>query len=271
MYADDVQLYTSCKLENVDACILELNNDLANITNWALRNGLCLNPLKSKCMVISKKSINLSGMHKVKLNNVNIDFVETAKNLGIIFNRTLSWNSHINSTIGKVYGMLRTLWTTRFFTPTDIRMLLAKTYLLPTLLYGCEIFANCDSVYKHKLNIIYNNITRYIFGLKRRDHVSAFSKKIYNMTFENLLKFRTLILLHKILTTKQPLYLFNMLKFSRSNRAKNLVQIRHFSLTSERQFLIYSIRLWNLLPNNIQFLSNAFQFKNNLINYFSQL
>ena len=39
-----------------------------------------------------------------------IDFVESASNLGIIFNSGLTWSNNINVVVGKVYGISRNLW-----------------------------------------------------------------------------------------------------------------------------------------------------------------
>ena len=53
------------------------------------------------------------------INGSNIGFVRTAKSLGV----TLETNQNER-------------WK------TNIRMLLEQTYLLPTLMYGCELFAS---------------------------------------------------------------------------------------------------------------------------------
>ena len=68
-------------------------------------------------------------------------------------------------------------------------MLSAKSLLLPTLLYGYEIYAICDSSDKSKLNKLFNNITRCIFCLRKFDHVSVLSVKIVSMSFDELLRF----------------------------------------------------------------------------------
>ena len=67
-----------------------------------------------------------------------IDFVESAYNLGVIFNGRLTWSNHINVIVGKVYGMLRNLWIVIDSTPLTIRMQLAETFLIPVLLCGSE-------------------------------------------------------------------------------------------------------------------------------------
>ena len=77
--------------------------------------------------------------------------------------------------MGKVYGMIRNLWLVIDSTPFTIRMQLAKTFLIPVLLYGSENFANCDTDDRRKPNLAYNNIARYVFIKGRRDHMSQFS------------------------------------------------------------------------------------------------
>jgi len=268
MYADDVQVYVDCKKTNMTNCIMYLNSIMDKINLWAKKNSLKLNPSKSKCIVIYKRPIDTSNLPQIKLSDQNIEYVTSVRNLGIVFDHTLSWNSHITSTIGKTYGMLRSLWTTQYFTPIKVRMLLAKTFLLPTLLFGCEIYANCDSIRKERLNVLFNDIARYIYGIKRNDHISGYAKQIYGITFKNYLNLRVLSMLHKIIYTKEPSYLYNRLKFSRSTRNNNLIHPLHNTLIAERQFFVYSARLWNLLSTDLQRISNNKRFKNAVLRDF---
>lgn len=268
MYADDVQLYASAKLNNIPSCISNINNDLELIYKWAVDNGLCLNPSKTKFLSIYRRNLTETQSICLKLENSFIDRVETSKNLGLIFNSKLTWTNHINGSVGKVRAMLRNLWAVRTSTPFNIRMLLAKSYIIPTLLYGSEIFASCDSEDTRKLNVAYNDIARYVFNKKRHDRISQYAYKIFNVSFDNLLKIKCLTQIHKIIYCKEPDYLFNRLKFARSNRGMKLITPRIRSLTSERQFFICSTRLWNNLPSNIQLISNAINFKKEIFKFF---
>ena len=120
-----------------------------------------------------------------------------------------------------------------------------------------------------KLNLAYNSIIRYVFGIRKHDRISSYSQRLFGLSFENILKSRVLILLHKIIYLKEPTYLFNRLNFARSNRGKKLIPIRHRSLISEWQFFYNAVRLWNLLPNRFQTNNNAIQFKNDIFKHFS--
>lgn len=268
MYADDVQLYISSETNKVDRCLEFLNSDLSNVHSWASMNGLCLNPAKTKCMTISRKNTSVNINNCLKINNVNIDFVHSATNLGIIFNSQLTWTNHIKAAVARVHAMLRNLWIVQISTPFAIRMLLAKTYLIPVLLYGCEIYSNCDSIDSLRLNVAYNNIARYVFKKRRRDNISAYSYQIYNISFNNLLNYKCLLLMQKIINTKEPKYLYDNIIFARSNRGNKLILPRFKLLLSERQFFVHTTRLWNNLPNNIQIISNTHRFKKELLKLF---
>lgn len=268
MYADDVQVYISSPANELSSTINKLNKDLYNIYSWATANGLCLNPKKSKCIIIQKRSKRISYDVDVLINNQKIEIVQSAKNLGLIFNNTLTWSNHVNSIVGQTYSKLRSLWATQSFTPLYIRSLLAKTYLLPAIFFGCELFAKCDSTSKRKLNALYNNILRYVYGLQRYDQVSRFTLFDHGVCFENVLSIKALVFLHKIIYTRAPPYLYQRLKFARSNRGKNIVPFRYRTLISDWHFFIFAIRLWNALPHNIQLLSNANKFKTELFKIF---
>lgn len=270
MYADDVQLYTSCSNEMVDQCISSINQELHRISEWASANGLAINPKKSKCIVIQKRLSRFIVAPNFFINTQNIEVVKSAKNLGIIFNSTLTWSDHINYACGRTFAMLRTIWPTQYCTPIRIRMLLAKTYLIPILLYGCELFASCDAASKRKLYVAYNSIIRYVFGLKGRTRVSTFSSLLYGFNFENLLNLRVLVFMHKIVYTHQPDHLFNKLTFAHNCRGRRIRALTYKTLVSQWHFFVFAVYLWNSMPYSIQVLSNVRQFKAKLIELFAE-
>lgn len=270
LYADDVQLYLSSPLHLIKECIAKLNSDLNKIQRWAMANGLFLNPLKSKCLLIHKRSANIEISDDIVIDNQPMSIVSTAKNLGIVFNGNLTWTNHVNSLVAQTYAKLRSLWATQSYTPLNIRLLLAKSYIIPGLIYGCELFANCDSASKHRLNVIFNNIVRYVYGLRRFTPTSSFSSNIYGVSFDCLLKIRVLLFIHKIIYTKTPKYLSDKIRFAKSNRGKKLILPRHQSLVSEWQFYLNATRLWNQLPPNLQLTSNVTHFENQLYTFFGR-
>jgi hypothetical protein len=52
LYANDIQLYISCRPSDYVDCISRLNLDLDHILQWSLRNGLSINATKFQAMVV---------------------------------------------------------------------------------------------------------------------------------------------------------------------------------------------------------------------------
>ena len=88
--------------------------------------------------------------------------------------------------------MLRTLYPLQHITLLNIRVLLAKTYLMSMLLYRCEIFEYCDSISKSRLTAAYNAILRYMYSIRRYDGISQHSKSLYGIELMDLLKMKAL-------------------------------------------------------------------------------
>lgn len=270
MYADDVQLYHSCSVININQSLSLINEDLNSIHKWASRNKLNLNPSKTKCLIIYKRPFPHDNLHRLVINSTPIEYVDSATNLGFIFNNTLSWNTHVNKAICKTIFKLRTLWNTQHLIPMKVRLLIAKTYLLPTLLYGAEVFGNCDFASYQKLKVGFNNIARYVFAIRRSEHITSSANKLFGMTFGRVLEYKALTFLHKIINKKEPPYLYEKLNFSQSTRVNNIIPKRCIHLSSQRQFFLYAVRLWNNLPNYLKHICRDSQFQSELKKHFSE-
>jgi len=69
--------------------------ELGKVNEWAKNNGIAINPLKSKCLIIFKKKLCNIELFPLMINKTPIEYLETANNLGIAFNSALNWNDHV--------------------------------------------------------------------------------------------------------------------------------------------------------------------------------
>ena len=95
------------------------------------------------CLLLSRTN-KAFDVPDIIIRGNKIDFVESATYLNIIFNGRLTWSNHINVIVCRAYSILQNLWVIINSTHFAIRMQLAKTYLIPVLLYGSEILKNCE-------------------------------------------------------------------------------------------------------------------------------
>ena len=86
LYADDVQLCLNSPVDDISGAVDCLNGELAWILLWATANGLCLNPRKSKCILLHRGSVVPTIPRDVVMNGKNIE----TRNLGIILYSNLN-------------------------------------------------------------------------------------------------------------------------------------------------------------------------------------
>jgi len=108
-YADDVQIYLSNRIGLTEDLCFRLNEDLLNISTWAERNSLRLNPQKSNVLPISRHDIDVSHLPPIHIGSEQLKYVSKATNLGFVLNSNLSCVDHINQSVSKIYFTLRNL------------------------------------------------------------------------------------------------------------------------------------------------------------------
>jgi len=85
-----------------------------------------LKPENCKCIVVGKRLMATDALQNLSNNNVPIEYIKTAINLGFTFSQTLTWDDHINTSVGKMYAILKNLYLTNDFLPTKTRETIAK-------------------------------------------------------------------------------------------------------------------------------------------------
>lgn len=118
-----------------------------------------------------------------------------SRNLGLVFNSTLSWTNHINAAIEKVHGMLRNLWTHRHSSPFDIRMHLTKSNLIPTLSIWLRSILHIAML---KIVINWKSPTTTSQDMCLKKIMWTYIWIIFNIYFDNLINLKCLVLLQKI-------------------------------------------------------------------------
>ena len=184
-----------------------MNTELCKINNWVKMNRLTINVKKSQAIVIFKKNICTSAFPEFVFNGEVIPYLNKVKNLGVIFNKTLFWNDHLNSVSSKVHFVLYRLFKFSYLTPYRTKIKLVKSLILPYFLYVDVLLGCPSSMCSNRLNFIFNTCIRYVCNISRRDHVSPYSSIILGYTFTNYLKHRNCLYMHILLTNESPDYI----------------------------------------------------------------
>jgi hypothetical protein len=100
LFADDICAYATEKHER--RVLNKLQRGLTAVGSWFQRWNIRINEGKTKAIYFSKRR-RMPG-DDLQLNGRNIPFVNSAKYLGVIFDRRMTWRLHIEKTAAKDLG-----------------------------------------------------------------------------------------------------------------------------------------------------------------------
>lgn len=259
IFADDVFLLFKSRVDFSDVLQNNINFCLDRVCEWTSFNSLSINPSKSKAMMFGPTSRFYPDINIV-LSNTPISLVDHIKCLGVYLDSKLSFDPHINMVYGKIYGILRKIRSTNLYLPLRVRYNLAHALLFSNILYGLEVYTGTGSMRLRMIRRIFNLIVRFVYNVRRYEHVSNFAFSFLGCTFNNFIKYRNMILFYKIIKNGKPPELLNSFEFMRSSR-NPLIRIPRISTSCfEKSFIVRIARLWNFLPFSLR----VFSYSNNV-------
>lgn len=265
LFADDVQIYF-CSSENFSIPDIshKINFDLNQINSWSESNLLSINPTKTKALLISKLRIP-PDFPNLNLNGSQISFVTEANNLGLIFKNNLEWDLQIKSQCKKIYIALKQLTLTTKHLDVETKLCLFKSLIFPHFIYTDFIYSNASGMHVDRLRIALNACVRYVFNLNRYSHVSHLQKSLIGCNFSNFYKYRSCMVLHRIINSKKPNYLFEKLLPFRNTRTFSFLIPNHSSFYYSQSFFARGIANWNRLPVTLKQTPSKNIFKRDLL------
>ena len=187
-YADDSQIYSSFTLNNLNNSLEQFNSDLSRLNGFSTDHNLKLNASKS-CYILFNTNKNIenyiSENFRPVIENVHLPLVGEAKNLGVIFDKNLTFQSHINNKLRIAYMRLKKLNNLKSFLPSKTKYFLCDTLIL-------SLFDSADVVYgnsltaqiSHSIQKLQNTRIRFSFDIPFQSHITPHlnSFDILNMT-----------------------------------------------------------------------------------------
>ena len=278
MYADDLQIYISGKPSEIALLINKINNDLESLLEWSVKNGLILNPSKSHTIIIGSpqthKKLEGFGIPDVILDSKIVPRCSHVNNLGLIIDDHLSWEPHVRNVCRKVYGTLHSLRCVDKCLPIKTKELLVKTLLFPFFDYGDVIYNNLNESYAQTLQRSQNACIRFIYNLRKYDHISGWYKINKILTLHKRRQFHCLCLLYKTVKTASPSYLANhfvRLKSPRFQESQVFCIPKSKTNYYNKSYTVVAAREWNKLPLSVKNSKSLKSFKKHLMKFLFSL
>ncbi|KAI5728643.1 hypothetical protein M8J77_018974 [Diaphorina citri] len=274
LYADDLQIYLSARPPDLAISANVINHEIEQMVAWARSHGLIINPGKTKVMLICSTGVRRTvplPLPPIEVDGNVVEYVDSARNLGISFDNSLNWSDEVTKIRKKVFGTLWTLRRIKNFTSQNSKILLVKCFALPQLEYCAPLLNGLTAERSLKIQRAQNSCVRFIYNVKRREHITPYFNRARLLKTEDRRRILTLSLLYKVLVSQSPSYLYEKYQFrsdvrSRDTRSHELLleKPRYNTFSYSKSFLHASIDLWNSVPYPILNSLSFFSFKTSL-------
>ena len=218
------------------------------ISKWMSEFFLCLNPNKTKIMVITlpslKREIVINGTF---INDSCIRFLSHARNLGVIFGNELSFENQINSVVKSCFHVIRKLSKIKEFLSYDQLCTAICSCVLSRLDYCNSLYYGISLNLIMKLQSLQNSAVRLLRKKKGETNLSTnyFLRKRHWLAIKERIIFKSCLLVHKCLNGNAPNLLTMLLSCSASSRTKKLNQKPVKLNYGERSFSRFGPKIWN--------------------------
>ena len=236
------------------------------------------NTSKSKAMFLSTKIIANQIMEDpptLKIRGDQIQVSDTEKLLGVHVDNSLTWSSHVESTLKKCNSLLFLLNRIKQYLNVATRKLFYNAYILPHLDYCCTIWGNANSTLLETVVKFQKRAARSILDKPIETPSAELFAELKWMKFPKRVMYQKAILMYKIMHNLTPPYLASIFKFSREvhdrtlrSTSDNLLYVPKPNFELYRNSLAYSgSKIWISIPDNIRNASSLHQFRNGYLDW----
>ena len=264
IYADDVQIYivfnpkipgdAVCAIFKLTACVEELRA-------WLTKNMLKLNETKTEFFIASSK-FNMPRLSNItiQIGSAEIAPSPTIKNLGVIFDTTMSMSEHVTSMCKSINFILWNLSKIRKFIDYNASSNAMRAFVLSKLDYGNSLLFGSKEKDLARLQRLQNRAARIIHQVSRRHHASPLLRSLHWLPIEKRIQFKILLHVFKSLNELSPVYLANSINIyipPREGLRSGLDTTRLVIPKSKRvigdcSFSVAGPSLWNKLPSSMK-------------------
>ena len=266
-YADDTQLYLSMS-PNDYAPLKSLYHCIDQINNWMSHNFLQLNTDKTEVIIFGKKEERLKIA--TFLETKGLKARDTVKNLGVLIDSDLNFNSHMKSITKSSFYHLKNISKHRgLMLKHDLEKIM-HALMTSRIDYCNSLFTGLPKKTIKQLQLIQNAAARVLTKTRKFDHITPILRSLHWLPVSYRIDFKALLLVFKSLNGMGPSYLLDMFQRyapTRSLRSmeNNLLVIPKVKTKcGEAAFSSYAAKLWNQLPDDVKNAPTVDSFKSRL-------
>ena len=243
---------------------------LKHIGEWMNAYFLKLNESKTKLLIMAPPSVQLQiVICSMFIGNDCIRFVDTAKNLGIMLDNILSFESQINKLVKGCFTTLKKLHQVKGFLSEEHLKQLVSSLILSPIDYCNSLYFGVHSSLMKKLQHVQNCAAKLV--MKRRIPAGGMDRVLMNLHWLKVRYrciYKLLLIVHNCLHDRAPTEIVSLVcRYAESSRTMNLIETRCMNKFGVRAFSHVGPKMWNLLPKPIRDVHDTLDFKKALKTY----
>lgn len=270
MFADDTLIYIiEDSLENATKFI---NDDLNKLFKKLCHEKLKLNVEKTKAMIISNKIFDRDSVN-IFINESRLEIENIIKYLGVILDDKLKFDKNVDYLCKKIGKKTNVISRLRNELSKGQKAMLYKTIVEPHFNYCSSILFLSSNDDIQRLQILQNKCMRNILRANRFTSAEILNKTLEILNVKQIIMYRTLIFIYKIVNGLVPKYLSNRIKYRYDTHDRNLRNANQIELVnatkvcSQNSLFYRGLKNFNDLPVEIREENNFNRFQRMLMSF----
>ena len=256
------ELEAKAKLE---ACINE-------IRVWMKANFLKLNDSKTEFLILGSASqLRDVTTSSVRIGDSQIQSSKSARNIGAIFDSSLTMKEHVRAICRACYFHVRNIGKVRKHLTQDAAKTLVHSFIASRVDHMNALLYGIPKYMLSKLQKIQNTAARIVTRTRRRDHITPVLINLHWLPVSQRIEYKVLLTTFKALHDLAPGYIADLVHRyvpPRSTRAGNLSLLTEipakYVTFGEKSFKFCAPKLWNKLPHDLRKIDELEVFKGEL-------
>ncbi|KAM9540266.1 uncharacterized protein ACWYII_038363 [Salvelinus alpinus] len=232
---------------------------LADISVWMTDHHLKLNLGKTELLFLPEKDCPFHDL-AITVDNSIVSSSQSAKNLGVILDNTLSFSTNIKAVTRSCRFMLYNIRRVRPCLTQEAAQVLIQALVISRLDYCNSLLAGLPACAIKPLQLIQNAAARLVFNFPKFSHVTPLLRSLHWLPVEARIRYKTMVLAYGAVRGTAPPYLQALIRPYTQTRALRSstsgllasLPLRKYSSRSAQSKLFAALapQWWNKLPHD---------------------
>ena len=162
-----------------------------------LINKLKMNNGKTDVAVFSSRYRPKPSLHSVSVCDKTVECSPTVKNIGVLFDDSLSLVPHVTATCKSAFYHLRNIYKIRRFLTPETTESIVHAFVTSRIDYCNSLLYGLPKCVLKKLQYVQNSAARLIYLSKKFDHVTPLLISLHWLPIEQRINFKILLITYK--------------------------------------------------------------------------